>query len=298
MLQAHSLLWHYLWVAPNVYLFALGILLWRRGRKAQTPAFIAFALLSAAGELAVYSADVIPSVSGPDFWRVDWLSLSIGSVVKFFVIGEVFSRLFDPYPSVSKIGKYLVSSVGAVLLFIAALIAALSPGDSTYRLISGAHRLELTVYFVETGLIVIIFLIAANFHMPWDRSSFGILLGFGISSCIHLATWALIANYGLSSYQRNLLDFVNMGTYHVVVLIWCYYLLDPAARNRPSPPAGPADDATRDHEKQLKDWNRELERLIHQEPLDPPVDPPGDAPPDHDEQLKDRNRELEGLIRR
>jgi hypothetical protein len=63
MLQAHSFLWNYLWVAPNIFLLVLGLIIWKRGFSRQFPAFFAFAILSAAGGLAVFLADILPSVS-------------------------------------------------------------------------------------------------------------------------------------------------------------------------------------------------------------------------------------------
>jgi len=268
MLQAHSLLWNYLWVAPNLFLFLLGLLIWRRGLNRQIPAFLAFALLSSPGQLSLYMADILPSVSAGTFWRIDWVSLTLEALLKFFVIGEIFSRVFSPYPSVSKIGKYIVSGVGALLVLIAGLVAGLSPGDSTFRLISGAHLLELTMFMVQCGLIVFLFIFASYFRMPWDRFSFGILLGFGVASCVHLATWATMTNLDLSIHQRTLLDFVNMATFHATVLIWYYYLFGrkippkDGAGGRGSQP--PSSGSVTDLEESLHEWNRELERLIHQ----------------------------------
>ncbi len=255
MLQAHSLLWHYLWVAPSVYLFVLGLLAVRRDYWRQVPAFILFALVCAPGQLSVYAADVIPSVSPVNFWRVDWLNLCIETLLKFFVVGEVFSRIFNPYPSISNLGKHLVRSTGVLFVFVAAAVAAMSQGDSTVRLISGAHLLELTVFIVQSGLILSIFLLGAYFHMPWDRFSFGILLGFGVAACVHLATWAAATNLAPTSYQRTLLDFANMAAYHISVIIWFYYLLVPHKAAEKSAVSLP--------ENNLSVWNRELERLIH-----------------------------------
>ncbi|HVI78002.1 MAG TPA: hypothetical protein VM715_07530, partial [Candidatus Acidoferrum sp.] len=228
MLQAHSFLWNYLWVAPNLLLFALGILVWLRGLRRQLPAFLAYAVLSSISGLALFAADVIPSVSAVNFWRIDWLSLSVETFVKFVAIGEIFSRVFNPFRSISKLGKYSVSAVGAVLVFGATFLAAISPGDSTLRLISGAHLLELTVYIVESGLVLFIFLLVAYFRTPWDRVSFGILVGYGVSSCVHLSLWAIMTNAAPTAHQRTIFDFVNMATFHVTVLIWYYFLLVPA----------------------------------------------------------------------
>src|SRR6476469_2723876 len=104
MLQAHSFLWHYLWVAPNLFLVLLGFFMWKRGLGRALPAFLAFAVLSATGDLAAYLADIIPSVSPENFWRVFWAGLVIESLLKFLVIGEVFSRVFAPYPSIARLG--------------------------------------------------------------------------------------------------------------------------------------------------------------------------------------------------
>jgi len=275
MLQAHSFFWNYLWISPNAYLLLLGILLIFKGIGRQRPAFATFAVLSSLGGLCLYAADVLPSVSPVNFWRVDWITLSLESILKFAAIGEAFSRLFNRYSSISKLGKYLVSAVGAILVFVATMLAAFSSGDSTVRLISGVHLLDLTVFAIECGLILFIYALAAYFRIPWDRHSFGTLLGFGVSSCVYLATSAIVTNANPSAYQRTLFDFSSMATYHVTVLIWFYFFLvpgknrdkkppkDDSDRRNSNPPASPGSGSKED-EASLQEWNRELERLIHQ----------------------------------
>ena len=124
------------------------------------------------------------------------------------------------------------------------------------RLLSGYHLLEQTVFVIELGLVVFLFLFAAYFHLSWDRLSFGILLGLGVSACVHLATWAVVANASPSDHTRTLLEFLNMAVYHLCVLIWLYYLLVPkkvvTKFEAPLP------------ENNLALWNRELERLLQQ----------------------------------
>jgi hypothetical protein len=62
---------------------------------------------------------------------------------------------------------------------------------------------------------------------------------------------------GALPYSRYpLLDFLNMGTYHLTVLIWCYYLLVPHKSAITSDVSLP--------ENNLAVWNRELERLLQQ----------------------------------
>jgi hypothetical protein len=234
----------------------LGIVLWKRGLGRSFPAFLAFAFLGAAGDLATYFADVIPSVTPVNFWRVFWAGLLVESLLKFLVIGEIFSRVFAPYPSIGKLGKRLVSGFGGLLVLLAAVVAAFAHGDNSYLLVSGAHLLEQTVFIVESGLIVFLFLFAAYFHLSWDRLSFGVLIGLGVSSCEHLATWAIIANASPSEHARTLFALLNMATYHFSVLLWFYYLLVPGKVTVTPKVALP--------ENNLAVWNRELERLLQQ----------------------------------
>jgi uncharacterized membrane protein (DUF373 family) len=256
MLQAHSFLWNYLWVAPNVFLLILGFFIWKRGLSRQLPAFLAFAILSAVGDLAVFAADIAPWVSPVNFWRVDWAYLLIESFLKFIVIGEVFSRLLSPYPSLSRLGRVVVTAFGSVLVLVATLTAVYSQGDNKFLLISGFHLLEQTVFIVELGLIAFVFLFAGYFRLSWDRLSFGLLLGFGASACEHLAAWAIMTNADPSAHGRTLLDLLNMSAHHICVLIWFYYLLVPGKVAAKTPTPLP--------ENNLDLWNRELERLLQQ----------------------------------
>jgi hypothetical protein len=253
MLQAHSFLWHYFWAAPNVLLLALACLLWRRGLGKKFPAFVAYAAVSAIGQLAIYAADLIPSVSPANFWRVDWASLLVEGPLKFVVVGEIFANVLEDYSSLARVGRFLISCAGVVLVLVAALAAAYTPPDGMFGIVSGAHLLEQTIYLILSGLLVFIFLFSSYFRLSFSHRVFGIALGLGVSACVHLSTWAVMASGRLPD-KRDLLDFLNMATYHVCVLIWFYYLLVPqtvAAKPTSSLP---------DHN--LDVWNRELERLL------------------------------------
>jgi hypothetical protein len=256
MLQAHSFLWNYLWVAPNLFLLVVAVLIWKRGLSRQVPAFLGFAVLGALGDLAVFGADVAPFVSARSFWRIDWINILLESVLKFLVLGEICSKVFTQYPSISRMSRILVSGIGAGLVLLAGIIAGFAHGDNPQLLISGAHLLEQTVFIIQSGLIVFLFLLAAYFHLSWDRLSLVILLGLGVSACEHLAIWAVIANASPSEHTRTLFDLLGMGTFHICVLIWLYYVVIPKKVVTKSVVPLP--------ENNLAVWNRELERLLQQ----------------------------------
>jgi hypothetical protein len=256
MLRAHSFLWHYLWVAPNILLLALAVAIRQRRIHAQFPIFLIFAVVMGVEQLTLYVTDLIPSVDAFTWWRLFWAGLLIEALVKFALIGEIFSRVFGRYPSLAKLGKTLISAAGTLLVLVAAVVAAYTPKNNIHWLVSGQNLLEQTIYMIECGLILFLFLFAAYFKLRWSRAAFGIALGLGISACVHLATWALIANGNFTDAYRIFLVFLNMATYHVSVLIWSYYLLVPQ-RSVITPAIPPP-------EHHLELWNRELERLLQQ----------------------------------
>jgi hypothetical protein len=276
MLQAHSLLWHYLWLAPHIYGLLLVALVWRNHLQKQYPVFVFYLLFASIDGISLYVLDVAPGIDGKVWWGALWVGTIVEGMLKFAVIGELAHHLLRSWPSIAKLGRSLVSAAGIVLVLIAAVAAAYSAPDSAPWFIGGAHVLLQTIYLAAGGLIVSMFALAAWLHIPWERPAFGIALGAGLVWCEHLAIWALIA--GGVVRNRTWVDFANMGTYHISVLIWYYYLLVPE-KKRPSktPPKDRSDDppvdppsassssgAPQDHEETLNDWNRELERLIHQ----------------------------------
>jgi hypothetical protein len=255
MLQAHSLLWHYLWIGPNVFLLGLVVLCLRNKLYRKFPVFLIFAIVVATEQLILYIADVSSSVSGKTFWQVFWAGLLVEALVKFALIGEIFSGVFSQYSSLAGLGKKVISGVGVFLVLAATVTAAYAPIDNPhYAVISRAHILQQTIYLVECGLLLAILLFASYFRLTWDHKTFGIALGLSISACVHLADWAVTSSGALLD-RRYLLDFLNMATYQVCVLIWFYYLLGPQKSPTTSAPLP---------EHNLDIWNRELERLLQQ----------------------------------
>src|SRR5271157_3556270 len=259
MLQAHSLLWHYLWVAPNLLLALLGIVLWRRGLHKELRGFFIYARFQAVQWAVLYPIDLIPSIPAVDYWRVYWVSVLFESIIVFFLISDIFADVFGSYAVIAHLGKLLIRWGGALLLITATAIAARAPIDNRVWVVSATHILQEVMYIVVSGLIVLLFASAGYFRLAWKHRVFGIALGMGVSACVHLATWAVAANDALPDSRRNALDLLNMATFHVAVLIWFYYLLVPQKVATKSVVPVP--------ESNLAVWNREMERLLQRRVL-------------------------------
>ena len=256
MLRPHSLLWHYLWLGPQVLQAVLAVFLWRRGVHKLFPFFFAYLTFGALEQFTLYTMDVVPLGSIEAFWQTFFAGAIIEGAIKFGVIGELFFHLLRSRPAIAKLGRRLISGVGAAFVLLAVAAAAYTPIVHRPLIsISRAYILLQSSYVVDCGLALFLFLFAAHFKLMWNHRTFGIALGFGIVWCEHMASWALSAS-GAWLDKSYLLDFVNTATYHVCVLIWFYYLLVPEKVATTSAVPLP--------ENNLDIWNRELERLLQQ----------------------------------
>jgi hypothetical protein len=253
MLQAHSFLWHYGWIAPNILTVILAGLIWRHGIHKRYPAFFGYLLFASVEGLTLYALDLAPSISFTTWWYAFWVGTIMEGIFKFVVVAELLHHLLHPWPSIARLGRNLVSGAGVLLVLLAAVTAAFAAPDNTPLCVGGAHILSQALYLTEAGVIVSIFVFAACFKIPWDRTTFGIALTFGIVWCEHLAVWALIA--GGVFRNRGWEDFANMGAYHLGILIWFYFILVPQKITTKSAVIFP------DHN--LEVWNQEVERFLH-----------------------------------
>jgi len=254
MLQPHSLLWHYLSIAPYILLVVLALFMLKRGLHREFPAFFFYTVFEAAGGGILYAMDVISWVPGPIYWWSYFSFLIVEVFVKVVVIGEVFTHLLRSYPPLGRLARVLISGVGIILVFAATIIAAYA-NPASFWLISATRILGRSVSVVQCGLILFLFVFAAHFHLRWGGPVLGITLGFGVLASAHVGHWALMADW-LLGQKTYLLDFVIMATYQVCVLIWFYYLLAPQKSVTTFAVPLP--------EHNLEIWNRELERLLHQ----------------------------------
>src|SRR5579872_461144 len=250
MLQAHSFLWHYLWLGPHILQLGICILIWRKGLYKLFPVFLTYAVFEALEEFLLYGLDLAPSVSNTSFWTVVCVGRVCDGFLKIAVIGELFRNLVSQWPSLAKLGNRLITGFAAVLVVLAVVAAAYTPIDNPqFAIVSRSHVIEQTFYIVQSGLVLFLFMFAAHFRLSWDGGGFGIALGFAVVVCEHMAAWAITAS-GAMIDQRHLLDLLNMATYHLCVMIWFYYFLVPKRVATKSVVSLP--------DNNLAIWNREL----------------------------------------
>jgi hypothetical protein len=200
--------------------------LWRRGINKLFPIFFVYIVYEAIEELALYAMDISPLFSVKAWWIACCVGAAVEGLLKVAVVWEVFSNLIRPRPSQPQQGKTAIAGAGGALLALAVLAAMHAPLRNQFPLTFYMHILGQSIYMISCGLWLSTFLLAASLRLEWNRYTLGIAMGAGISSCVHLATWAVFANAEWFK-KEYLLDFLNMGTYHACVLVWIYHLLSP-----------------------------------------------------------------------
>ena len=178
----------------------------------QFPAFFAFAILSSIGQLALYAADMSAVRHCSDILARGLGRLNARGGIEVcadrrnFCVCSLAVCVFgtagqDSHPR-GRNRSSLCSRFGGCVCPQETSSSASSPG---------LHLLEQTIYLIECGILVSIFIFSAYFHLSWPRKVFGIALGLSISACVHLATWAVIDNGGLPHSTRVILDFRQHG---------------------------------------------------------------------------------------
>jgi hypothetical protein len=257
MFQAHSCLWHYLWVAPNLLSALLAVMLWVRDLLGQFRTFFLYACYNTTQWAVLYTIDLNQSIAAIYYWIALCACLVVECILLFLLASDIAADVFGSYAAVARFGKLLIRWGCGILLLVATVVMTHAAEENpAAQLIPASHKLQLGMSVVVTGLLLLLFGMAAYFHLRWDHRFFGIALGLGIIASVHLATWAIMAN-GKMTQHRPLLDMFNMAAFHVAVLLWLYYLLVPRPPRVHPPLASLPDNA-------LAAWNRELERFLHQ----------------------------------
>jgi hypothetical protein len=250
MMQAHSFFWHYLWLGPAGFLAIVAITMFRRGLHRVYPMFFLYAIWQVVLTPLLFVLDHLSFVTIPQYEACNWID-ALGSIVlRFAVIYEIFNVVFRPYRALKQLVATL-TSVGLVgLLVIALTVSTYGPAASYADWVIGKLvLLERAVSIVQCGLLIVLFGLSWYFRVSWRSYLYGIAVGFGVYSAIHI----LIDSVRAEAAQTELINFVIMGSYHVCVLIWTLYLLVPE-RAATKVTAVPAVD--------LEGWNQELERLL------------------------------------
>lgn len=252
-MTAWHILWNYLWIVPHLLQIAILTVMVRRGLHRQFPLFFIYTAYVVCEFLILfpmyYLVNLVPG------WLYGYTRLCLvagGAALGFGVAYEIFLYVGRSYKELGSRGK-TVLRFAILLLFGAAIVLAqhthISQTDN--RVMFTARLLERSVVFLQCGLMLGLLTISRLLHMQWQKPAFGIALGLAIIASADLILLAINTKIG---YYRPL-DYGYMGSYHITVLVWLYYMAVPEKSAKTSP------DSLPDH-KEFEAWSQEIERLL------------------------------------
>jgi hypothetical protein len=183
------------------------------------------------------------------YWITQGITLMLGLATVF----EVFTTLLASYPGLKKLALLVFRYAVLVLGLFGAVVIILHPyGEATRN--APLFALEVAVRIGEVGLVVLLFVFAGIFGLPWKRSAFGIALGIGMYAGVQLAAVALrlYAN-GLRADDASII--ASMLAFDLSLFVWMGSLLSRQYA---------ASDVALPERAELEQWNKALTELIYQ----------------------------------
>ena len=205
-----------LWLVAPVMQSAVGYGMWIRRLYRDYPLFFTYTIEQLLRFLVLFYCY---RLGIRDLYRQAYLGWeAVDVVIKFGVICELFSHVFRHYEGIRGLGSILLRWASVILLFVAVLVAATSPGSDSDRFLAGFFAMQRSVEIVQGGLLFLLFVLSSSLGLQWKHETLGISLGFGVISSVNLATFTLRAQLGMNSH--DILSLISNAAYDCAVLIW------------------------------------------------------------------------------
>jgi hypothetical protein len=155
------------------------------------------------------------------YFVVYYTSAALNVVFAFKIIHEIFLDVFRPYPALKDLGTALFKWAAMIMILVSVVMISMSPGwdDPVIRTIVIVQR---CVDVIQCGMVIFLLAFSQNLGVSWRRQSFGIALGFGVSSGVELLSEALNSGLHIRSITSSM---VIMTAYEVSLLLWLAYSL-------------------------------------------------------------------------
>jgi hypothetical protein len=219
-----EILKYVLWIgAPIVQGYLLGVMV-RRGLRRDFPAFFAYTVFALISFVANFTTC---HYSYKLYFCVFWISSIINVGMAFAVIREIFYTIFRPFDSLRDLAQVLFKWVSIVMLVVA-VVGVISAGHAGAidRLMQTMYVIERSVYVMQVGLLLFLFLFSGLVGLTARSHVFGVALGFGIFAAGNLLYFTIFSAFGISS-GASAFVLLKMLFYNASCIIWLSYLHSP-----------------------------------------------------------------------
>jgi hypothetical protein len=235
-----------LWFSGPLLQVAMSVVIVRRGLYREVPWFLAYMLFSASQSTISFFVRRTPIYF---YWY--WIAEVIGIIFGFIIVYEIFRNIVGRYERIQRVGLRLYRWCAVVLLCVATIIIASSPGLNSTVIFDTILTLQRGVRILTVGLLVILFSFTIYLGLSWRNCSFGVALGLGFLAITELSLAAVREYLGPSANEFYILT--KSIAYECTVLIWTVYVWK-------SQPAAPAVSAL--PKAEMAAWNQTLTEYL------------------------------------
>ena len=244
------LIYYGFWIAQPALLAVIGTAMVRRKLTATLPVFSAYTVFELVRTCALLWLALTGPHHGVGYAQVFWMTELVDVALSFSVLRELYREFFREYEGLRRLGTLLFRWCAVVLLAVATVLALTGPANGPH-IAKTLLVIDRSVAFLQTGLLLVLFVFASYFGLGWRKVVFGIAAGFGLYGSMQLATVTIQSHFGATNAALALIE---VGSYDCALLIWLSYLLAP--KKVSSKPIA------RVTSTELEDWNHALVRYM------------------------------------
>jgi hypothetical protein len=227
----HIVYW-YLWLAPHALLIVIAILMVRRDLHKEFPVFFSY-LVYEVLSCGIYFATYLRQPPYSILRQVDLFARAGDAALHFAILRELFEPPLTNNPQLRQRMARFSNWTTALLAFLSVAFVWFThhktPGLgllSDYVVVEGCN-------LTQCALVALVFLWYRFLNIGMPPFALGIALGLGLITAMEPVVFIL--KDSATPPVSRIVDLVHMGTYHVAVLIWLYYV---QVRETPGVPPG------------------------------------------------------------
>ena len=218
---SHSFLWFYLWVAPHLLLAVVAAVMLRSRRHREFPVFFSYLLFEILQFCILFAMSRrLILVSVPTYVEIDLLGRAGSIAFRFGMIQEMLEAPVAHCAPLRTTMARMLRCAAAVLALLATVFIGSAYSWSVCAMIFPAYAINQTLNILQCGLLVLVFLWHRYLGLKMQYFVVGIALGMGLVAGLEPLLHAL---KDFRAVDSQVVDLLQMGAYHVSVLIWLYF---------------------------------------------------------------------------
>lgn len=153
--------------------------------------------------------------ASPYYARAFWFRFLLSTLVEFAVLVEISDHIFEPYPAIRRLGRFLTLGICTTFFLVYVLPSFWEPRSASLMMLDFVKRTSLT----KAVTILTLLTAAYYYRLPLGKNISGVALGFSAYLGISIINFASAEKYGPALYARTL-SIVWPLSYALALLIW------------------------------------------------------------------------------